>query len=249
MPVMKPSLSRGSACIDLECDCGHASHHPARGAGSVLDEAIAVEGMERTTLEAMLSAVESRRPTAWKYHELEHKHSSMSGFGSVIWVRRSVSVSRPLSLGTRPDLVLSAFDAYHPALMRFAEEMFHYQRTRQSLDLGSAPVRIARAARKTGRLASSDLSRCSRRCGTLARELGHAYRNAVMADMRFWACGYPASLAETASILAETLVGDYLLEDPKTSHGLRLQVLDKRLHSAAVYMLNIPMRYEFERRS
>ena len=68
-----------------------------------------------------------------------------------------------------------------------------------------------------------------------------------MADMRFWACGYPASLAETASILAETLVGDYLLEDPKTSHGLRLQVLDKRLHSAAVYMLNIPMRYEFEK--
>ena len=82
---------------------------------------------------------------------------------------------------------------------------------------------------------------------TLAHELGHAYHNAVMADMRFWACGYPASLAETASILAETLVGDYLLEDPKTSHGLRLQVLDKRLHSAAVYMLNIPMRYEFEK--
>ena len=128
-----------------------------RGAGSVLDEAIAVEGMERTTLEAMLSAVESRRPTAWKYHELKaqalgHERIRFCDLGAPL----SVGEPTTFTWDEARDLVLSAFDAYHPALMRFAEEMFHYQRIEaELLDLGSAPVRIARAARKTGRLASS----------------------------------------------------------------------------------------------
>ena len=82
---------------------------------------------------------------------------------------------------------------------------------------------------------------------TLAHELGHAYHNHVMADMRGWSTRYPASLAETASILAETLVGDMLLDDPNASDALKLRVLDMRLHRAATYMLNIPMRFEFER--
>ena len=41
-------------------------------------------------------------------------------------------------------------------------------------------------------------------------------------------------------------MGDLLLNDPNSSPELQFQVVEKRLHSAATYMLNIPMRYEFE---
>jgi len=220
-----------------------------RGTGSVLDEAVAVEGMERRTLDAMLSAVEARRPIAWAYHDLK---AQVLGRDKI----RFSDLGAPLSVGApitftwdeAQRLVLDAFDAYHPSLREFAEEMFNERRIEAEPRTGKRSGAYCTSSKKdrtsrifmTFRGALGDVV-------TLAHELGHAYHNAVMSEMRFWACGYPASLAETASILAETLVGDYLLEDPNTSRGLRLQVLDKRLHSAAVYMLNIPMRYEFEK--
>jgi oligoendopeptidase F len=68
-----------------------------------------------------------------------------------------------------------------------------------------------------------------------------------MGDMRYWSGHYPATLAETASIFAEQLVGDLMLADEGCDADLRLQVLAARLQSAVVYMLNIPMRFEFEK--
>ena len=82
---------------------------------------------------------------------------------------------------------------------------------------------------------------------TLGHELGHAYHNYVLRGARGWASGYPMTLAETASIFAETLVTEALLERPGLSRGQKAQILGSRLESAVTYILNIPMRFEFER--
>ncbi|MEM6255861.1 MAG: M3 family oligoendopeptidase [Cyanobacteria bacterium P01_D01_bin.156] len=82
---------------------------------------------------------------------------------------------------------------------------------------------------------------------TLAHELGHAWHNWVMRDLPPMRTYYPMTLAETASIFAETLVRDALLNQAKTPAQKR-SLLWQDAESAAVFLLNIPARFEFEKR-
>ncbi|MDA0147647.1 M3 family oligoendopeptidase [Vibrio sp. LaRot3] len=82
---------------------------------------------------------------------------------------------------------------------------------------------------------------------TLAHELGHAFHNWVMRDMPLCQTRYPMTLAETASIFAENIVRDYLLEKAKTREE-KLEMLWEELSSAYALMINIPVRFEFEKR-
>jgi len=81
---------------------------------------------------------------------------------------------------------------------------------------------------------------------TLAHELGHAYHNWVMKELPFSKTHYSMTLAETASIFAETLVKRDLLDLAKTKED-KLAILWQDAESAAALMINIPARYEFEK--
>lgn len=81
---------------------------------------------------------------------------------------------------------------------------------------------------------------------TLAHEIGHAFHNWVMRDMPLCMTRYPMTLAETASIFAENIVRDYLLEQVETREE-KLEMLWEELSSCYALMINIPVRYEFEK--
>lgn len=81
---------------------------------------------------------------------------------------------------------------------------------------------------------------------TLAHEIGHAFHNWVMRDMPLCQTRYPMTLAETASIFAENIVRDYLLEQVTTREE-KLEMLWEELSSCYALMVNIPVRYEFEK--
>ena len=82
---------------------------------------------------------------------------------------------------------------------------------------------------------------------TLAHELGHAWHNRVMEDIPEAKIQYPMTLAETASIFAETLVRESLLNAAKDDNQ-RLEIMWSEAETAAALMLNIPARFEFEQR-
>jgi oligoendopeptidase F len=82
---------------------------------------------------------------------------------------------------------------------------------------------------------------------TLAHELGHAYHNWVLRDLPLVKASYPMTLAETASIFAETLVRENLLKNAKTKEEQK-EILWQELISAASFLINIPARFEFERK-
>ncbi len=80
---------------------------------------------------------------------------------------------------------------------------------------------------------------------TLAHELGHAYHSWVLRDLSLDQLIYPKTLAETASIFAETLLAEELMaaaitNDEKISCGW------SDLEQAVGLLLNIPARFEFE---
>ncbi len=82
---------------------------------------------------------------------------------------------------------------------------------------------------------------------TLAHELGHAWHNRVMEDIPEAKIRYPMTLAETASIFAETLVRESLL-NAASDNTQRLEIMWSEAETAAALMLNIPARFEFEQR-
>ena len=214
----------------------------------VLEESRFEAGMSHETLKAMHQAVAERREIPRRFLKIKAGllGKETNGFADI---------DAPLELGApvefewsvAEDLVIRSFGSYHPDFSTFAASMFDHNY------IEAEP----RAGKRSGAFCTSSAEDVTSRIfmtyrgamgdvRTLAHELGHAYHNAVMSEMRDWARHYPATLAETASIFAEQLVGDLLLKEEDTSEVLRLQVLAARMQSAVSYMLNIPMRFEFE---
>jgi oligoendopeptidase F len=83
--------------------------------------------------------------------------------------------------------------------------------------------------------------------GTLAHELGHGFHSWTMRDMSLGEMNYPMTLAETASVFAETVLGDALMTHAKTREE-KIENAWGDLESAMAFLINIPVRYEFERK-
>lgn len=81
---------------------------------------------------------------------------------------------------------------------------------------------------------------------TLAHELGHAWHNWLIRDLPMSQRGYPMTLAETASIFAETLVRRALLEQAQSPEE-QLAIAWAEADGAATFLVNIPARFDFER--
>ena len=80
---------------------------------------------------------------------------------------------------------------------------------------------------------------------TLAHELGHAYHNHVTRDLNPSRRFIPSTLAETASVFAESIVRDAALE--AASEDQKLPMLDARLSAGVSFLMNLPARFDFER--
>lgn len=80
---------------------------------------------------------------------------------------------------------------------------------------------------------------------TLAHEIGHAYHGWLVKDLPLDQQDYPMTLAETASIFAETILADELEKNAKTKEE-KMDFAWAHIESAVSLLLNIPARYEFE---
>jgi oligoendopeptidase F len=80
---------------------------------------------------------------------------------------------------------------------------------------------------------------------TLAHEIGHAYHSWVMRDLPMAEIGYPMTLAETASIFAETVFGDSMAKSDDANS--RYEIAWQNAQHAASFLVNIPARFEFEK--
>ena len=80
---------------------------------------------------------------------------------------------------------------------------------------------------------------------TLAHELGHAYHHFCIKDLDYNLCSYPMTLAETASIFAETMVTNSML---RTANLLeKINLLEMHLSDSCQTLLDILSRFYFEK--
>ena len=80
---------------------------------------------------------------------------------------------------------------------------------------------------------------------TLAHELGHAYHHYCIKELDYNLCSYPMTLAETASIFAETMVTNSMLKTASNSEKIKL--LEMHLSDSCQTLLDILSRFYFEK--
>jgi oligoendopeptidase F len=82
---------------------------------------------------------------------------------------------------------------------------------------------------------------------TLAHEAGHAFHSYIMRDIRPYGHSYPMTLAETASTFGEMILAQGILNNEVISDDEKALILDTEINHGAIYLMDIPVRYEFEK--
>lgn len=222
-----------------------------RGVAHFLDPALHGAGITRATLDAMLTAVRERQELPRRYLRTKARLLGRPRLGfqdqSAPLPGQSDSATRRIPWEDARALVSRAFGSTYPALRDLATRAFEQRWIDYEPRMGKRPGGFCSSSPVLGQSrifmtyhgSMGDVE-------TLAHELGHAFHSWVMRDLRPWARAYPMTLAETASTFAEQLVSDALLGDVGAADAARASVLDSRLQNAAAFLLNIPMRFDFE---
>jgi len=220
-----------------------------RGVGHFLDLALFQAAISAKTLNALFEALFAHLEIPRRILRLKAKSMGTNG---VAWYNLGAPIDipnrQPLSWGQAKELVKNAFTRAYPALGHF----FQIEIDRNWIDWEP------RAGKRPGAFCTSSmLSKESRvfmtyneTLGdvlTLAHESGHAFHGYMMREVRPYARIYPMTLAETASTFGELVLTHGLLEDPSISDAQKAMMLDVEVGHGAIYLLDIPVRFEFEK--
>jgi len=220
-----------------------------RGRQDALHPAIDMARIDRPTLEAMLSAMSDSFPVFQGYFQAKAKRL---GKDKLAWwdVFAPVGQSnKTYSWDEARDFVLTNFGRFSPELAAFAKRAFdnHWIDAEQrDGKRGGAFCMGVPGVKESRVLCNFDgtLDQVS----TIAHELGHAFHNdcAYKAGKTEIQQDTPMTLAETASIMCETIIMEAIL-DQTTDPQEQLAILETRLIGDAQVIVDIYSRYLFEK--
>ena len=201
--------------------------------------------ISRKTLEAMLVAVEDSLPVWRRYFAAKAR---LLGKEKLDWwdVFAPVGESREWSWDEARSFIVASLRDFSPGAAELAERAF-------SENWIDAEPRAGKRGGAFCAPVGGGASRVLANYGgsfdavsTLAHELGHAYHNLRLAGRPPLLRRTPMTLAETASIMNETVVTQAALG--ALSGGQRLAVLDTWLRGAAQVVVDVYSRFIFESR-
>lgn len=220
-----------------------------RGIGHFLEVALFQSAITQKTLDAMMQAIYENLDLPRRILRLKAK---MMGTQGVAWYDLGAPIplaeQDKLSWEKGRALVRDSFARAYPALGDFIQKTFDRQWIEWETRDGKRPGAFC-----TGSLLTKESRVYMTYNGTmsdartLAHEVGHAFHSHVMKGLRPFAHNYPMTLAETASTFAEMIFTDGMMKDPATSAEMKKFILDQELGHASIYLMDIPVRYEFEK--
>jgi oligoendopeptidase F len=214
-----------------------------------LDAALFDAAISKRSLDAMMQAVLSHAEVPRRFLRLKAR---TLGLSEISWY--DLEAPLPLPSDGRIDWPLAkstvgaAFGRAYPELARYFEQVIDRNWVEWEPRTGKRPGAFCTGSElinqsrifMTFQGSLGDVS-------TLAHEVGHGFHNHAMRDLRIFARHYPMTLAECASTFAEMLLNDGMLADPRTTDAERAQLLAHTLSDGTIFLLDIPVRYEFEK--
>jgi oligoendopeptidase F len=215
-----------------------------------LDPALRRGCIERSTLDAMMNAVSQQKSIGQKALALKAKMMGVANLGPWDLFAPCPDEAKATSLMTfdaATELISDAFSSIDPSMGAFVKTMQENRWIEGSVQGNKRPGAYCTKFLKsrTPRVYMTYAGNMDN-VSTLAHELGHAFHSWLMRDLPLSQLSYPMTLAETASIFAETVLNDYLISKNKHDTSLLLPFLWSNASDAEVFLLNIPSRFTFE---
>ncbi len=221
-----------------------------RGIEHFLEDPLFDAATERGTLDAMYQAIHDNVDMAREIFRVKAKKLGREG---IAWFERDAPLplesAETLTWQRGRDMIGRAFRTAYPGLADYYENL---------LLAGNWVESEARGGKRPGAFCTGSEVTGEQRvymtfngslgdATTLAHETGHAWHGHLLREMRPLAREYPMTLAETASIFAEHVFAEGVYADPDVSPDARLLMLDSELSGAATLILDITVRFEFEK--
>lgn len=204
--------------------------------------------MDRATLDAMLGAMKDSFPMFRKY--FKHK-AKLIGKEKLAWWDISAPLGKTdkvYSFDEARDFIVGQFNKFSPELGAFAKRAFDsswIDAEQRDGKRGGAFCMDIPGVKESRILSNFDGS--FDQVSTLAHELGHAFHNecAFQANKTVLQQDTPMTLAETASIMCETIVTEAALAATNDRDEV-LAILEAQISNAAAVVVDIYSRYLFE---
>ncbi len=220
-----------------------------RGREDALHAALDAARIDRETLQVMLRAMRESFPMFRRYFQSK---AQKLGKEKLAWwdlFAPTGKTDKTYSFDEARDLILETFGTFSPDLQQMAQTAFDRRwidAEQREGKYGGAFCMGIPAVKESRILANYDGS--FEQVSTLAHELGHAYHNycAYQAGKTEMQQFTPMTLAETASIMCETIVTEALLAratDPRE----QLAILEAQLINASQVIVDIYSRFLFEK--
>ena len=220
---------------------------PLRGYKDALEKTLKQSRMSKATLDALIEAIKEEAPKFREYFKLKAKalgHENGLPFYDLF--APMGSMHKTYTIEEAKDLVLDVYGSFSKPLYDLGKEAFenrwidvlpHEGKSGGAFCAGLDNHNESRVLTNfTGSL--SDVQ-------TLAHELGHAYHGRVVLDNAPLNRDYPMPLAETASIMCQTLMAKKMIDD-MTDPYEKLTVVEESLQEDSQCVIDILSRYLFE---
>lgn len=220
-----------------------------RGREDNVHDSIDSARIDRATLEAMLGAMKDSFPMFRRY--FKHK-AKLIGKEQLAWWDLFAPLGKTdkvYSWDEARDFIAENFNKFSPELGTFARRAFDHNwidGEQREGKRGGAFCMGVPAVKESRILVNFDGS--FDQVGTLAHELGHAFHNecAYQANKTELQQSTPMTLAETASIMCETIVTEAALSQTTDKQEV-LAILEAQLNNASQVVVDIYSRYLFEK--
>lgn len=220
---------------------------PLRGYKDALEKTLKQSRMSKATLDAMIEAIKEEAPKFREYFKLKAKAlGHQNGLPFYDLFAPMGSMHKTYSIEEAKDLVLDVYGSFSKPLYELGKEAFenrwidvlpHEGKSGGAFCAGLDNHNQSRVLTNfTGSL--SDVQ-------TLAHELGHAYHGRVVLSNAPLNRDYPMPLAETASIMCQTLMAKKMIDD-MTDPYEKLTVVEESLQEDSQCVIDILSRYLFE---
>ena len=219
-----------------------------RGREDSLHSSLDKARIDRQTLDAMIGAIQDALPMFRSYFQAKAK---LLGFEKLPWWSLFApigNVDKTYTFEAAKGIILTNFAKFSPEMADFARNAFenHWIDALQRPGKRGGAYCMGVEAVKESRI-MSNFDGSFDQVMTLAHELGHGFHNycAFQADKTPLQTQTPMTMAETASIMCETIVFNALLEqidDPKAEQA----ILETAISSDAQTIVDIYSRYLFE---
>jgi pepF/M3 family oligoendopeptidase len=218
-----------------------------RGWKSVLQKSAFQSRLEERTLGALIAALEEALPLFRRYLKAK---AALLGVGTCafydLFAPAPEGGGRVWSWEEAAEFVARRFDAFDPGMGAFAR----HAAASSWIDAEGREGKVGGAYCTDFPLAGESRILCNFEGSfdsvtTVAHELGHGWHHELLKDLPRSLSAYPMTLAETASIFAETVVFEGALGEAPGAEGLAL--IEGNLKDSCQVVVDILSRFYFER--